>query len=71
MLKVGIISDTHSLVRPQAIEALSGSDFIIHAGDIGSMEVIDQLSEIAPVTAIRGNIDKGEWTSGFSNDEVL
>jgi len=71
MFKVGIISDTHSLLRPQAIEVLSRTDFIIHAGDIGSIDVIHQLREIAPVTAIRGNIDKGQWASEFSDDEVL
>ncbi len=58
MANIGVISDTHGLLRPEAIKALSGSDFIIHAGDIGSIDVIDQLANIAPVTAIRGNVDK-------------
>lgn len=71
MFKVGIISDTHGLLRPQAIDAVSGSDFIIHAGDIGSIDVINQLRVIAPVTAIKGNIDKGTWASAFSDNEVL
>ena len=71
MVKVGIISDTHSLLREQAIDALSDSDFIIHAGDIGAPEVIDKLKDIAPVTAIRGNIDKASWAIQFSDDEVL
>ena len=64
MSVIGIISDTHSLVRPEAIEALQGCDRIVHAGDIGSIEVIERLSAIAPISAIRGNIDKGEW--GFA-----
>ena len=54
---VGLISDTHGLLRPQAAAALAGSDFIIHAGDIGAPEVLDQLARIAPVTAVRGNND--------------
>ena len=60
MITVGIISDTHGLLRQEAIEALQGSDYILHGGDIGKQSVIDQLAEIAPVTAIRGNVDKGE-----------
>ena len=71
MPNVGVISDTHGLLRPQAIEALSGSDFIIHAGDIGSIEVIDQLTKIAPVTAIRGNVDKAPWADSIADEEVL
>ncbi len=71
MPNVGVISDTHGLLRPQAIKALSGSDFIIHAGDIGSIEVIDQLTNIAPVTAIRGNVDKPPWADSFADEEVL
>ena len=71
MPNVGVISDTHGLLRPQAIEALSGSDFIIHAGDIGSIEVIDQLTKIAQVTAIRGNVDKAPWADTFADEEVL
>jgi putative phosphoesterase len=58
---VGIISDTHGLVRPQALRALRGSTRIIHAGDIGTAAVLDALSAIAPVTAIRGNNDRDAW----------
>ena len=58
---LGLISDTHSLVRPEAIEALVGAELLIHAGDIGSPEVISQLEEIAPVVCIRGNVDIGSW----------
>jgi putative phosphoesterase len=58
---IGLISDTHGLVRPQALEALQGVELIVHAGDIGKAEVIDALKEIAPVVAIRGNNDTGAW----------
>lgn len=61
MTTIGLISDTHSLLRPQAVEALKGVDLIVHAGDIGSPDVIDGLSAIAPVRAVRGNIDKEIW----------
>jgi putative phosphoesterase len=57
---IGVISDTHGLVRPQAIEAIQGADLILHAGDIGNQEVLDTLKEIAPVVAVRGNNDKGD-----------
>jgi len=56
-MKVGVISDTHGLLRPQAIAALQGCDRIIHAGDIGSAQILDQLAAIAPVDAVRGNND--------------
>lgn len=56
-LHVGIISDTHGLLRPEAIRELSGVDYILHAGDIGDPAILDRLREIAPVTAIRGNVD--------------
>jgi len=69
--KIGVISDTHGLLRPEAIEALQGSDFIIHAGDIGKQRIIDVLSKIAPVTAVRGNIDKGEFGQQYPIDDVL
>jgi putative phosphoesterase len=64
-MSVGIISDTHGLLRPEAIRRLAGVDHIIHAGDIGGPEVISGLRSIAPVTAIRGNIDKGAWAAGY------
>ena len=60
-LTVGVISDTHGLLRPQAVAALRGSDLIIHAGDVGNREVITTLSGIAPTFAVRGNIDKAAW----------
>ena len=70
-ISVGLISDTHGLLRPEALHALRGSDFIIHAGDIGHLEIIEQLSRLAPVTAVRGNNDKGAWTSALQDTEVL
>jgi putative phosphoesterase len=71
MITVGLISDTHSLLRPQAIQALKGVDLIVHAGDIGSIDIIDGLSAIAPVRAVRGNIDKGTWAQQFPADDVI
>ncbi|MGD1906607.1 MAG: metallophosphoesterase family protein [Leptolyngbyaceae cyanobacterium] len=68
---IGVISDTHGLLRPEAISALQGSDLIIHAGDIGRVEVIEQLAKIAPVTAVRGNIDKAAWANEFPETAVV
>lgn len=64
-MKVGVISDTHGLVRPEALTALSGCDHVLHAGDIGKPEVLPALERIAPLTAIRGNVDKGEWAASI------
>jgi putative phosphoesterase len=66
---VGVISDTHGLVRPQARAALMQCDAIIHAGDIGKREVLDALEAIAPVTAIRGNVDR--WATAMPDTEVV
>ncbi|MGA8271277.1 MAG: metallophosphoesterase family protein [Candidatus Sulfotelmatobacter sp.] len=68
---IGVISDTHGLLRPEAVESLRGSDYIIHGGDIGGPEILQQLSGIAPVTAVRGNIDKSEWTRKLPETDVL
>ena len=68
---IGVISDTHGLVRPEALRALKGADLVIHAGDIGNAEVIETLQSISPVVAIRGNIDQGEWARGFPETEVV
>jgi putative phosphoesterase len=62
-MRIGIISDTHGLLRPEVADRLAGVHYIIHAGDIGRPEVISELRKIAPLTAIRGNIDKGEWAA--------
>ncbi len=69
--RVGLISDTHGQLRAEAMDALRGSDFIIHAGDIGHADIIHQLAEIAPVTAVRGNNDNGAWATGVRETEVL
>ena len=58
---IGVISDTHGLMRPEALAALRGVELIIHGGDIGKVEVLESLSKIAPVQAIRGNNDRGPW----------
>lgn len=63
---LGVISDTHGLLRPEAVQALRGSDLIVHGGDIGKPEVIDDLEGIAPVIACRGNVDTGPWAERFA-----
>lgn len=60
---IGLISDTHGLMRREALAALRGSDLIIHAGDVGKPEIIERLRDVAPVVAVKGNIDKGAWAS--------
>lgn len=61
VITIGLISDTHGLLRPQALTALAGSDAILHAGDIGDPAIIESLADIAPVTAVRGNNDMADW----------
>jgi putative phosphoesterase len=68
---IGVISDTHGKLRPQALAELQGSDYIIHAGDVGSPEILDQLSAIAPVTAVRGNVDVEPWAQRLPETNVL
>ncbi len=68
---VGIISDTHGLLRPKAATALAGSDLIIHAGDVGRPEVLSDLKAIAPVVAVRGNVDAGAWAEALPLAEVV
>jgi putative phosphoesterase len=68
---IGIISDTHGLVRPQALEALAGVEMILHAGDIGNQQVLDTLKDIAPVVAVRGNNDKGDLAQTLPDWEVV
>ncbi len=65
-VRVGLISDTHGLLRPEVLPALAGVDAIIHAGDIGCASILDQLREIAPVHAVRGNNDRGMWARGLA-----
>src|ERR1700757_513592 len=68
---VGVISDTHGLLRPEAVAALKGVDHILHAGDVGSAEILDALARIAPVTAIRGNVDVESWANSLPKTEVV
>ena len=68
---VGVISDTHGLLRPEALTALHGSDLILHAGDVGRPQVLEALQAIAPVVAIRGNNDKGTWADALPTTEVV
>ena len=68
---IGVISDTHGLLRPEALAALRGSDYIIHAGDIGDPAILTQLGKLAPVTAIRGNVDRDAWASKIPGTNVL
>jgi putative phosphoesterase len=68
---VGVISDTHGLLRPEAVEALQGSQLIIHAGDVGKPEILDDLRKIATVSAVRGNIDKTSWATELPMTEVV
>ncbi|AMA56229.1 metallophosphoesterase family protein [Bradyrhizobium sp. CCGE-LA001] len=69
--RIGIISDTHGLLRPEAERGLAGVNHIIHAGDIGRPEIVDALRRIAPVTAIRGNVDKGEWAHQYPDTKLV
>jgi putative phosphoesterase len=71
LITIGVISDTHGLLRPEAVEALRGSDRILHAGDVGDPEILETLAQIAPVTAVRGNIDTGSWARTLREAEVV
>lgn len=64
-MRIGVISDTHGLLRPEAVARLEGVGHILHAGDIGRAEIVPLLRRIAPVTAIRGNVDRGAWAEEF------
>ena len=68
--RIGLVSDTHGLMRPQALEALRGSDLILHAGDVGKPEILTALREIAPVIAVRGNVDTSEWAGTLPETAV-
>jgi putative phosphoesterase len=69
--RVGLIADTHRLLRPEAVAFLRGSDFIVHAGDVGDVAVLEELANLAPVTVVRGNNDKGAWADSISQRAVL
>ena|ERR1017187_1185729 len=68
---IGGISDTHGLLRPEVVQALEGSELIIHAGDVGKSEILDELAKIAPVLAIRGNVDHGIWAQGLPQSRMV
>ncbi len=68
---IGVISDTHGLLRPQAMRALEGSDIIIHAGDVGDPEILTALRTLAPIFAVRGNVDTEEWAQALPESEVI
>jgi putative phosphoesterase len=70
-MRIGLISDTHGLLRPEALAALQGSDAIVHAGDIGGPQILEQLQAIAPVTAVRGNNDTQPWAQALPEVAVL
>ena len=69
--RVAVLSDTHGLLRPEALAALRGCDHIVHAGDVGGIDILDALREIAPVTAVRGNNDKGGWARRLRATESM
>ncbi|MGD0506562.1 MAG: metallophosphoesterase family protein [Terriglobales bacterium] len=70
-ITLGVISDTHGLLRPEAVRALRGSDRILHAGDVGTPEILKALGQIAPVTAVRGNVDTEPWALSLPETEVV
>jgi putative phosphoesterase len=71
MTRIGLISDTHGLLRPEALDFLRGSDHIVHAGDIGDPGILDALAALAPLTAVRGNNDRGPWAQQLRERELL
>jgi uncharacterized protein len=68
---IGVISDTHGLIRLEAFEALKKSDLIIHAGDIGNVQVLERLRTIAPVVAVQGNTDRGDWMKDLPHSRII
>ncbi|MCF8129408.1 MAG: metallophosphatase family protein [Deltaproteobacteria bacterium] len=70
-IKIGVIADTHGLLRPEIAEHLKGSQTILHAGDIGNLEVLEKLKSLAPVFAVRGNVDKGPWAKNLPIRDVV
>jgi putative phosphoesterase len=71
MARIGLISDTHGLLRPEALAFLQGCDHIIHGGDIGDAQILKRLSALAPVTAVRGNNDRGPWAARVAQTELV
>jgi uncharacterized protein len=71
IFRIGVISGTHGLLRPEAERRLAGVDYIVHAGDIGRPEIVDALRRLAPLTAIRGNVDSGEWARQYPDTKLV
>jgi putative phosphoesterase len=71
MIRVGLISDTHGLLRPEATAFLRGCDHIVHGGDIGHAGILEELGALAPVTAVRGNNDRGTWADSIRETELF
>ncbi|RYY97590.1 MAG: metallophosphoesterase, partial [Comamonadaceae bacterium] len=71
MARIGLISDTHGLLRPEALAFLQGCDHIVHGGDIGGPEILAQLAAIAPLTAVRGNNDRDAWADGVPETDMV
>jgi uncharacterized protein len=69
-MQIGVISDTHGLLRPEAVDALKGSELIVHAGDVGAPSILEALGRIAPVVAVRGNVDTAPWARTLPMSEV-
>ncbi|MCO5099502.1 MAG: metallophosphatase family protein [Burkholderiaceae bacterium] len=70
-MRIGLISDTHGLLRPQAEAFLGGSDFIVHAGDVGDERILESLAALAPLTVVRGNVDHGAWAERLPYSDCL
>jgi putative phosphoesterase len=70
-MRIGVISDTHGLVRPEALAALAGSELIVHAGDVDRPDVLEALARIAPVRAVRGNNDRGAWAKRLPASDAI
>lgn len=70
-MHIGLISDTHGLLRPEALAALRGSELIIHSGDVGRPEVLERLREVAPTVAVRGNIDTQAWAAALPETDAV
>lgn len=68
---VGVISDTHGMLRPAAVDVLKGCDHILHAGDVGDPDILERLRQVAPVTAVRGNVDRGSWAEDLPLTECV
>lgn len=68
---IGVISDTHGLLRPELLDRLRGVNLIIHAGDVGDATILDRLRELAPVHAVRGNVDRGLWADGLPETDAV